>query len=165
MFLLICIIISFLDKILREINYFLLNIYKACNFFCILYSHAPFNFILYSHHNDKCKFSGGKKMVVQWKILSLFREVSGVSIIAIINNCYCQIFPYINYLINLVLILLYSHDTLNKGQHKMANIVMRAKSFLKNDQLLSLYILLASFLQEDLSSTSLIMVYIILTVS
>ena len=88
-----------------------------------------------------------------------------MSIIAIINNCYCQIFPYINYLINLVLILLYSHDTLNKGQHKMANIVMRAKSFLKNDQILSLYILLASFLQEDLSSTSLIMVYIILTVS
>ena len=47
----------------------------------------------------------------------------------------------------------------------MANIVMRAKSFLKNGQILSLYILLASFLQEDLSSTSLIMVYIILTVS
>ena len=54
-------------------------------------------------------------MVFQWKILSLFREVSGMSI-AKINSFYFQICPYIIFLVKPVLILLKTTRSINISQ-------------------------------------------------
>ena len=78
-------------------------------------------------------------MAIQGKMLSLFREMS----IGKINNCYCQIFPHTDFLIKPFLILLKPTRSINKwiGWH----ITKEREKHIKNDQILSLHLFLASF--------------------
>ena len=53
-------------------------------------------------------------MVIHLMILSFFREMPRMFIAKINNYCY-QVFPYIDFFIEPVLMVLSTQDTLNKG--------------------------------------------------
>ena len=54
-----------------------------------------------------------------------------MSIIAKINNCYCQVFPYINFLIKLVSIILKFTRHINKGIAQHSHITEQRTKTMK----------------------------------
>ena len=136
MLLFICFIIIFQKMFLREIIYFLLNVWYSCNFFYIPMLPLTLSFI---YRHDYNFGSGKKRLFCQRFFLFLGECVQSKN-----KQMFCQIFPQINFLIKPFLISTNNpQEVLNKWNvHHITE--ERAKNT-KKDQILSLHKSLASF--------------------